>query len=74
MISFKEFLQIVEGGLWANPPAQDSPGTKRKDAKDLYNHRFGGANDAMGGGMPTAGNLSAQMQQQPQKRSKKCRK
>ena len=74
METFWEFLQKMqlEGGLWANPPALDSPGTKRKDAKHPYNHRFGG--DAMGGGMPMPGNPSAQPQMPPQMQPKKAKK
>lgn len=58
MKTFKEFLQLREGGMWNNPGIQDNPsnpGTKRKDAKDLYNHRFGDA----GGGSSPMGNVSA---------------
>lgn len=45
-MSFREFLKLVEGGLFMNPPIQDNPGnpgTKRKDAKNPYLHRFGSA-------------------------------
>lgn len=45
MLSFKEFLRLQEE-LWLTTGPQDNPsnpGTKRKDAKDPYNHKFGSA-------------------------------
>ncbi len=44
MISFTEWLKIKEE-LWMTSGPQDNPsnpGTKRKNAKDLYNHRYDG--------------------------------
>jgi hypothetical protein len=42
--SFVRWLALREE-LWMTVGPQDSPGTKRKDAKDPYNHRFGGSNN-----------------------------
>jgi len=42
-MTFKEYLKLQEE-LWMTQGPQDNPsnpGTKRKNAKDLYNHRYG---------------------------------
>ena len=57
MKTFKEFILLREGGLWMNPPIQDNPsnpGTKRRNAKALYNHRYGSPAGGGGAMMPTA--------------------
>jgi hypothetical protein len=47
MKTFQEFMAMMEvgkGGLWMHAGPQDNPsnpGTRRKDPKDPYNHRFG---------------------------------
>lgn len=45
MKGFKKWLQLQEknDGLWMRGAPRIEPGTKRKDAKDPYNHRFGSA-------------------------------
>lgn len=70
MKTFWEFLAIVEGGLWmrSGPQANPSnPGTKRRNAKSLYNHRYGGG---AAGGMGGMGSVNVPVQplqpQQPQ--------
>lgn len=65
MKTFREFLQIIEGGMWSNPGIVDGKGTKRSPQKDLYNSRFDDTSGATGG--PPA----QPMQMPPKKAMKK---
>jgi hypothetical protein len=66
MKTFREWLLLREkgDGLWMRGAPQDNPsnpGTKRKDAKHPYNHRFGG----IGGAAPVGGGAATPTPQGP---------